>query len=188
MSDINGIGIDVDDPTEPAEEPRPLRIEDLSPPPPGVPHVEEPDLEVETEVSKDPLADLVFDEGCQEDFEGLLHLGELRYEFVWANHTFLIRTLRVDELLQVVLLTAKFSGGYGADRAYVTALVAAALIEVDGVQVYTPTGPADGEDRVAKKYDYIRKNWYSQTIDAVYSQLQRLEARAQVLLDAMGEA
>lgn len=192
MSDLHDIGTHVDDPTEPMEEPslpsfaelaaeqaEEMGDESLIEEP-----IEEPDPE--PEVDTDPLSKLVFDPKHQDDFEGLLHLGELRHEFVWANHTFLIRTLKVDELLQVSLLTKDFAGSYGADRAYVTALVAAALIEVDGEQLYTPVGR--GEDTVAKKYAYIKKNWYSQTIDAVYSKLQRLEARAQTLLDAMGEA
>ena len=190
MSDLHGIGMDVDDPTEPQEEPRTLpSFSELEAEYGGV-EVEAPESHEEEvdepETPVDPLSTLVFDQKHQDDFEGLLYLGELRYEFVWANHTFLIRTLKVDELLKVAALTKDYAGTYGADRAYVTALVAAAIQEVDGEQVYTPV--SRDEDLVAKKYDYIRKNWYSQTIDAIYSNLQRLEARAQKLLDAMGEA
>ena len=195
MSDLHDIGTHVDDPTEPTEEPQLLpSFEELAAEQADEMGdeslIEEPvaeaEAEEETEVGTDPLVSLVFDPKHQDDFEGLLHLGELRHEFVWANHTFLIRTLKVDELLQVALLTKDFAGSYGADRAYVTALVAAALVEVDGEPVYQAIGR--DEDHVAKKYNYIRKNWYSQTIDAVYSHLPRLEARAQTLLDAMGEA
>jgi hypothetical protein len=191
MSDLHGIGENVDDPTEPVEEPLPTYeqlVEEYGEPVGAEPTPEPQEAEPEIVSGKDdPISKLVFDPKHNQDFEGLMHLGELRHEFAWAGHTFLIRTLKVDELLQVALLTRDFAGTYGADRAYVTALVAACLVEVDGEPVYMALGSEDGGgERVAKKYAKV-KTWYSQTIDAVYSELQKLEARVNELLDAMGE-
>ena len=134
----------------------------------------------------DPLGDLVFDEKYQRDFEGLLYLGDLRKDFVWAGHTFSVRTLTVDELLRIGLLTQKYEGSIGADRAYVTAVVAAAVEEVDGKPLVTPLGPET--DILAEKFKYVRQNWYSWTTDAVYQEFRALEMRVQEILDAMGEA
>ena len=136
--------------------------------------------------SQDPLDEIVFNERHRRDLEGLMYLGDLSKDFEWMGHTFSIRTLTVDELLKIGLITREYEGTLGSDRAYITAMTAASIQSVDGQPLVTPIGPND--DILKAKFKYVKENWYSWTTDAVYHQLQLLELRVQEILDAMGEA
>lgn len=164
---------DFQDPTEPMLEPGQLSERE----PPG---------EELLVGGSDALGDLVFDERHRKDFEGLMFLGRLEDEFEWMGHTFVVRTVTVDELLQASLLTREYEGTLGADRAYLAAIAAAAIETVDGKPLVTPLGRNDNVH--AQKFKYIRENWYSWTVDAVYMRFRQLELRVQEILDAMGEA
>lgn len=120
-----------------------------------------------------------------QDFEGLLYLGALQDEFPWMGHTFSIRTLTVDETLEIGLLVKRYEGTIGENRAFLTATVAAALERVDGRAVHSPLGPQDSV--LEDKFRYVRQGWYSWTIDRVYNQLMALEARVAQIVEAMGE-
>jgi hypothetical protein len=102
------------------------------------------------------------------------------------GHEFRIRTLTTDELIEVGLLIQPYSGTAGATKAYQSASIAAALIDVDGEPVAPPIGK-DTDDLTAK-FRYVSKNWYPVTIDVVYQQILELEATVAKVLEAMGEA
>lgn len=133
----------------------------------------------------DPLAAVEFDQRHRQDFEGLLYIGKLNHTFEKFGHTFTIHTLTVDELLRTALLVREWEGTIGSNRAYVTAMAAAACDLVDRKPVYQPIGP--GDDEIAGKFKYVREHWYSWVVDEVYSQLMALEQRVQEIIDAMGE-
>lgn len=155
----------------------------------GMPVVVEEEIEesLPTESpSIDPLAELVFDGRHREDFEGLMFLGDLRTSFDCLGHEIVIKTLTVDELLKVGLMTKEWEGTLSADRAYITAIVAACIDTVDGIPLVNPMGP--GTDLVRAKFKYVRENWYFWTTDLIYQEFRALELRVQKLIDAMGEA
>lgn len=131
------------------------------------------------------IAAMELDEKYLLDFEGLLYLGALRDEFKWAGHTFQIKTLTVDDTLEVGLLVKRYDDTIGTSRAYLTATVAAALERVDGKPVHSPLGPQDSP--LEDKFRYIKDGWYSWTVDRIYNQLMALEARVAQIIEAMGE-
>lgn len=161
-------------PQEPSSHLGPEASSDFAPPTEG------------TTPSDVPLDDLEFDERHQQDFLGLLYIGALTHTFSWMGHHFTIRTLTTDELLEVGLATQSYDGTVGSGKAYVTAVVGAATVAVDGRPIYTPIGPDDNE--VLKRFQYAKKHWYPATIDAIYNEVMALEARVNEILKRLGES
>lgn len=126
-----------------------------------------------------------FDERYREPLEGLMFLGALKKTFTWMGHEFIIRTLTTDELIEVGLLIQPYSGTAGANKAYQTASIAAAILEVDGEPVAPPVSKDKSE--LVNKFMYIKKNWYPVTVDVVYQQMLELEATVAAVLQQMGE-
>lgn len=133
----------------------------------------------------DPLNDLEFDPKYREDFDGLLYIGALTHSFRLYGHSFTIRTLTVDEILQVSLLVKQYEGSIGQNRAYLTGMAAACLELADSKPIYTPIGPND--DEVRGRFMYVKDHWYSWMVDGIYEQYLALEARVTEILSQMGE-
>jgi hypothetical protein len=134
------------------------------------------------------IAKKELDPRYRQDFEGLLYLGDLRDEFTWAGHSFSIKTLTIDEMLRAGLMVKKYEESIGSNRAYITAVVAACLVRVDGKPIYSPLGSIDEDGELEAKFRYVRESWYSWTADRIYNQLMILEARVAQIIEAMGEA
>lgn len=132
----------------------------------------------------DPLPE--FDERHREEFSGLMFLGALSKKFSWAGHRFQIRTLTSGELLEVGLLQKAYRDTIADSRAYVTCLVAACVVLVDGKALPQPLGP--GESALDVRVRFVLDNWYTWTVDAVYEEYLLLEARVNDILAAMGKA
>ena len=128
-----------------------------------------------------------FDPRHREEFEGLLYLGALTHEFPWAGHRFKIRTLTSGEMLEVGLAQRQYRDSIGESRAYVTAMVAACLVTVDGKHLPRPISNDIGDTEFANKFVYIRESWFPWVVDAVYQEYMKLEARVVEILDAMGK-
>ena len=144
-----------------------------------------------TERSTPAVADRIgdpppeFDPRHQEAFNGLMFIGALSKTFPWSGHTFTIRTLTGGELLQTALLQKEYRDTIADSRAYVTALVAACVVSVDGKALPQPIGP--NEDPLEPKFRFVLDNWYSWTVDAIYEQYLLLEAEVNTILEAMGK-
>lgn len=145
---------------------------------------EEVEEETETKVIEEE-EDLTFDNSYKEDFQKLLTLGKLTATFKWANHTFRIRTLTNKELLQIGVLHQPYMGTMSDIRAYATILAAGCLESVDGKQIFFPMSKDD--DELESKYKYINENYYSWTIDAIYNNYLRLEAKVEEIIKTMGK-
>lgn len=130
-----------------------------------------------------------FDERFVEDFNGLMFLGALTKTFSWVGHKFRIRTLTSGEYLVAGQLMVPYQGTIGEARAYVTALVALCIMEVDGQPLPTPVQThADEIAWAHQRFTYVKGHWFSPVIDIVYNEFLVLEARAKAVLDEMGKA
>lgn len=145
------------------------------------------DQGAEQEEKRDPLPE--FDPRYTQPFEGLMFIGALTDSFKWLGHEFVIRTLTTDEVLSVALITAKYEGTLGAQRAYVTAVAAMATQTVDGEHLPTPYKKDDtGNSYAEGRFNFVKANWFSPTIDAVYNKYLILENTVREVVAEMGNA
>jgi hypothetical protein len=121
------------------------------------------------------MSDLTFDDRWKKDFEGLLYLGKLEKEITSIPlHKFVVRTLTVNEQLEVLLITQPYADGIGYARAYKAAVVAAGLVSVDGKELI----PTDKNSNVLRqKWDYVTNGWYEPVIDVLYEEIDQLHGR-----------
>lgn len=141
----------------------------------------------QTEDAREPLPE--FDPKWREPFKGLLFLGALSKTYSWLGHEFTIRTLTTEEVLAVALITAKYEGTLGAQRAYVTAVVAMATQTVDGEHLPFPYKKDDlGNAYAEGRFNYVKANWFPYTIDAIYNHYLELEGTVREVLAEMGNA
>src|SRR4051812_13625737 len=107
----------------------------------------------------------------------LLHGGQLTDTFRLGEHEICIRTLKIGEEFEASDVVDQWKETDEAGRALVTALVAAAIVSIDGRPLVQGLGP--GDEGTQAKFDYIRKNWYWFTVRLVY---EHYEALVQQLL------
>lgn len=81
-----------------------------------------------------------------------------------------LKTLRAGEELECGLLVSRYNGTPEEGRAYITAIVSAAVDTVNGLPLLESLGPIDEEERVRRQYDYVRKTWYWPQIQTIYEQ------------------
>ena len=134
-------------------------------------------------VSFEPIE---FDEQYRQDFTGLCFLGKVTDDFEYFGHRFKIRSLKIEELIEIGLLHAKYQNTLADVKAYQTLVAAAAIETVDNRELPIPIGPS--ESLIEARFNYIQKNWYPFTIDEVYSHYVVLEARVQASVTAVGKA
>jgi hypothetical protein len=151
----------------------------------GVPSEDEPDTLRDAEGNVLPT----FDAKHAEPFKGLLYLGALADNFDWLGHSFDIRTLRDGEKLAVATIIKPYIETMGADRAYANAMVGMCITGVDGDDLPIPIGETKrAHEWGRQRFDYVKDNWYSSTIDVVFNRYLILEDLAMRVLDAMGKA
>lgn len=138
------------------------------------------------EAKEEPLPE--FDPKVREDFEGLMFLGALSDEFEWMGHTFLIRTLRVGEVLEVGLLHREYVGTVTDVKAYQAAVVAACVMQVDGRSMPFPITIEDADTALRNRFQYVLDKWFPPVLDVIYEKYLLLEARVERVMAAMGKA
>ena len=111
-----------------------------------------------------------------EDTFSLLYNGRLRDRVEYGGHSFGLRTLSIGEELRVTEIVRSFlDNPLAQGRAYATAVVAAALTDVDGEPFGgIPLSPAD--DRLPRRYEQI-SDWNWVFIDKIYQHYLELEQR-----------
>ena len=121
------------------------------------------------------MSALTFDDKWKKDFEGLLYLGKLEKEITSIPlHKFIVRTLTVNEQLEVLLITQPYADGIGYARAYKAAVVAAGLVSIDGKELV----PSDKNSNILRqKWDYVTNGWYEPVIDILFEEIDQLHAR-----------
>lgn len=130
-----------------------------------------------------------FDSKYAEPFTGLLFLGALSDDFGWLGHDFSIRTLRDGEKLAVATIIKPYLDTMGADRAYACAMAAMCITAVDGSDLPIPIGETrKAHEWGLQRFQYVKDNWFSPTIDVVFNRYLLLEDLARQTLEAMGKA
>lgn len=130
-----------------------------------------------------------FDPRVAEPFTGLIFLGALKRSFVWLGHSFVVRTLTADEMMNVGLVIRPYMGTIGEQRAYTTAMVAACILTIDGQELPIPVGL--GTDDMAwldMRFQYVRRNLLDFTIDRIYTTYLELRQVVEQVVAAMEKA
>lgn len=120
--------------------------------------VDDPDEIVVNDLSSFPSQEVL----------GLLNLGELKAKVNVRDYEVVLRTLRMDEELEVSLLIQRYKGTMDEGRALATALVAASVETVDGRPLIATLGPDDS--KVERKFDYVRTRMYWPVIRILYEE------------------
>jgi hypothetical protein len=109
------------------------------------------------------------------DESNLIYRGYLTGELTLGNHEISLRTLRIGEELEAALLADKYKDTVEAGRALATAIVAAAIVTVDGESLVAGLGP--GENTLESRFKYILRNWYWITVRQIYEEYNVLLRR-----------
>ncbi len=141
-------------------------------------HTEAPDEEPQ------PLPE--FDPRWRSEFEGLLFLGALKSTFRLWGHTFVIRTLTTEDMAEIALLVKPYEGTRASVTAYQAAVVAAAILSVDGQPLPTPI--VMGEAPLELRYKYVSSKWYPPIREAIYEKVLEQEITVREVLAEMGKA
>lgn len=152
-------------------------------PPDEEPH---PGSDGDDEVVAEPLPE--FDPEFRKPFEGLLYLGKLQQTFHWMGHTFVIKTLTTDEILEVGLVHAQYVGTMGEAKAYQAAVVAACIVSVDGSPPPLPITNEPDDTLLRARFDYVKRSWFPPTVDAIYDRYLVLEKQMFDVLEELGKA
>jgi hypothetical protein len=121
-----------------------------------------------TEWVEEPQPEQPEDTPVSQDTTSLLNLGKLVARTEIHGHEVVLRTLTIDEELEVGLLVHQYEGTDVWGRAVATANVAAAIETIDGKPLVGLLGP--GENSTLRKFNYIRKNMYWPVIKMIYEE------------------
>src|SRR4051812_22074101 len=111
------------------------------------------------------------EEPLREEVVELLHLGRLSSSVEIRGHTIRISTLTVGEELLVAILARDYIDTQDANKAYATALVAAAITSVNGKPLAAPLGPNTTKREVLeRKYEYVLSHWYWPVVRVIYDE------------------
>ncbi len=128
-----------------------------------------------------------FDPRVRQDFEGLMYLGYLPDEFEWLGHRFEIRSLNMDQILEIGLLHKRYAETLSDVKAYQTLVVAACMVRLDGRALATPLSNAPEDSITLNQWPIVRR-WFPPTIDHIYTRYLLLETRVREVIDAIGKA
>jgi len=147
----------------------------------------ESEVNQEEEILEEELPE--FDPQYAKDFDGLNYLGALTSQFEWLGHKFVIRTLTIDEYLAVATLTKDYQETIGVTRAYETAIAALCVETIDGKSLPTPVQEETlGYAWAYQCFNFVKGRWYTYTIKKIYEEYLQLEARAEEVIESMGNA
>mgnify|MGYP006328321921 CR=1 FL=1 len=130
---------------------------------------------------------LAFPDEFKKPFEGLLYIGKLSDTFDWLGHRFVIRTLVTDEVLEVGLVSSRYTGSAGESWAYMTATVAACLVTIDGQPLPFPIIDT-GASQVEQRFNWVRQRMYQPAIEKIYERFLVLQTKVDSVIEAMGKA
>lgn len=125
-----------------------------------------------------------FPSDSMEAINGLIWLGYLSDSFALFGHHFVVRTLTRGDRLAVTLLTKEWEDTLGMADAYQTAVVAAALVEVDGHPLTEIVPRPDRTEQIRANFGLVR-TWYEPVVEAVFERVARLNVRQEAAFTAL---
>ena len=81
-------------------------------------------------------------------------MGRLQKKFDVLGHDFVLKTLTVGEELAIGQVVNEYAGTIGQGKAFQTAVIAAAIVTVDGRELVAPLGP-NTQAGLQDRFDYI---------------------------------
>lgn len=137
-----------------------------------------------SQIPTDDGLDSSINDSHSDDFMELSLLGYLTADVDWCGHHFVIRTLKVGEEIIAGKLIKRDEESVAAFKATHTVVVAAALVEVDGVPFLPPLGKDDLEHNIRQRYKYLQDNWFWPTVEFLAAEHNKLVKRqAEVVIE-----
>lgn len=126
-------------------------------------------------------------EAESDDFRNLLFIGRLSETVDVLGHPIALSTLSTEEDLAIGLVTKPYIGSDSYQRAYRTAIVAAAIRSIDGEPlVLAISGDTTTLEIVQAKFDKVKK-YYPIFLDAVYERFTELEKKLLPVVSRLGK-
>ena len=101
-----------------------------------------------------------FEPEHETSFHELVHVGYLTHEFEWLNHTFVMRSLTIDEELAIGQIVKHYEGTITQTKALVAAVVAASLVSVDGEAPFGGEILNDNILNLRERYKRLTEKWH----------------------------
>ncbi len=127
-----------------------------------------------------------FDPKYRLPFEGLLFIGKVSRTFKWLGHEFVIRTPRMDEILEVGQLHEPYNTSVADVKAYQSLILAACIVSIDGQPLPIPI--SNDVSALQAKFEYIKTHWYPWTLDKLFQEYLNLDSEVKAVHDALGKA
>lgn len=123
----------------------------------------------EASVGDEPLG-IEPPDNVSESVLSLLGGRRLYKEELFFGQRVRLRTLTSGEELECGLLVSRYNGTPEEGRAYIVAIVGAAIDTVNGRPLTDSLGPISEEERVKRQFEYVRNTWYWPQIQMIYEQ------------------
>jgi hypothetical protein len=123
----------------------------------------------------------------EEEVLDLIHAGRKEKHVTLFNRRIHLRTLTIEEELQVSQITKEFIGSDGYPRAYRTAVVAAAIRSIDGELLYNPLSTEEFKDLIRHKFKVLL-DYYPLAVDQVYALYRDMELELLALVEKLGKS
>lgn len=107
-----------------------------------------------------------FNEDGYNQFSEICEVGYLTRDFHWGGHSFIIKTLRLDEELAVGKLIKEYQDTLVEEKAVIIASAAACLVSINGKD-FMPYFDKDVYKVLKDRFEYIKNNWFAPVITAI---------------------
>lgn len=97
--------------------------------------------------------------GTRAAYLDLIHIGSMTRSFEWAGHTFIIRTLKIEEEIAIGQIIKPYAGSITEDKAAVTAIAAACIETIDGQPLIVQI-QKDPVVHLQEKYKALVTHWH----------------------------
>lgn len=98
-----------------------------------------------------------------------------------------LRTLTIEEELQISEITKQYIGSDGYPRAYRTAVVAGAIRTVDGQLLFSPISDEEDDNIIRNKFEKLLR-YYPLAVDQIYSKYREMELELLELVEKLGKS
>ena len=119
-------------------------------------------------------------------FTNLVMVGALSRTYGIEGHKITLKTLTVDENLQLGSLLKEHANSYRFQQAMKAIIAAASIVTLDGLPLVQRLSPNSLPVRVSEKFEVV-KDYYQPVIDAIYARFIELEQELEPILSRLGK-